>query len=175
MLEAEGDIWKLSGAKDAIVIPTNIGWRDRDGRAVMGAGLARDAARRFPALAVMYGKECQEQRERTPITVYRMNSAWCLALVLFPVKPLLQGKPYLSWQQPASVELIKAHLPALEAIGSWPELQEGKIYVPSLGCGNGQLDEEDVLPLLQKLPDRFVHVTFTGERKPWTRSKHRSQ
>ncbi len=54
MFETAGDIWEYSGLS-VIVITTN-GSLTRDGRAVLGRGVARQAATKFPGLAVILGR-----------------------------------------------------------------------------------------------------------------------
>ncbi len=51
MLETIGDIWKYADQGDVIVITTN-GSLTRDGRAIFGRGVARQAALRFPDLLI---------------------------------------------------------------------------------------------------------------------------
>ena len=53
-LPAGTELWALHDAGLWVVIPTNLR-RKADGTAVMGAGLALAAARRFPDLAARYG------------------------------------------------------------------------------------------------------------------------
>lgn len=48
------NVWDVHAAGGWVVIPTNQQTRT-DGTAVMGAGLAKDAAERFPALPGAYG------------------------------------------------------------------------------------------------------------------------
>lgn len=151
MRELTGDIWQLSDKNtDWIVVPTNIGWKS-DGKNVMGRGLARQATRRWPELAQIYGDFCRTYGETTPIMLYRPQvNRWCETLLLFPVKPLNVEKPYLSWRQPADLDLIRRHSLVLQSIA--PQCR-GKILMPSVGCGNGGLDETQVLPVL------YAHLT----------------
>jgi len=55
MLETVGDIWEHADRGEIIVITTN-GSLTRDGRAIFGRGVARQAALRFPELADELGK-----------------------------------------------------------------------------------------------------------------------
>lgn len=161
MQELTGDIWQLADRKkDWIVIPTNIGWKS-DGKNVMGRGLARQAARRWPELPWLYGSFCKEHGEITPIMIYRPeNKKWCETLLLFPVKPLDKEKPYLSWWHPADLDLIRSHCSVLSFLA--PQCS-GRILVPSLGCGNGGLDETQVLPVLYS---QLTHSCFYNVRLP---------
>jgi hypothetical protein len=174
MQELTGDIWQLAMKTDAIVIPTNIGWKS-DGRNVMGRGLARQAARRWPELPAVYGDFCETYKSTTPIMMFRPpNMRWCRMLLLLPVKPLDREKPYLSWRQEASLPLIEHHVQALanfatqymETDGGTPFTCDNpsRILVPTVGCGNGGLDEALVLPVLKRYLDApcFFHVRYEG-------------
>lgn len=174
MQELTGDIWELVMKTDAVVIPTNIGWRN-NGTNVMGRGLARDASRRWHELPAVYGDFCQRYGAVTPIMMFRPpNNRWCRMLLLLPVKPLNREQPYLSWRQEASLQLIEHHVQALanfatqyaETDGSTPFNCDNpsRILVPTLGCGNGGLDEALVLPVLKRYLDApcFYHVRFEG-------------
>lgn len=175
MRECVGDIWQVATPKDIVVVPTNIGWKST-GPNVMGKGLARDAARRWPHLPAWYGEYCREcvaNVERVdPILLDVLANQpdkpnwrrWCRALVLFPVKPLNATQPFLSWRQDASLELITRGLPVLADMANLPSpgdwVKKALFLVPALGCGNGNLEEEVVVPLMKKLlpSDRFVFV-----------------
>lgn len=142
------DIWRFYGHA-RVVIPTNIGWTHA-GLNVMGRGLARQAVDRFPEIAREYGEHCQIMKENTGI--WLCNGG----LVLFPVKPLDKARPNMSWKQDASLELIERstkQLASLSSNGAW------LTAVPLVGCGNGRLKEEDVLPILRRhLDDSFILV-----------------
>jgi len=169
-----GDIWGLATAKDAVVVPTNVGWRS-DGRNVMGRGLARQAARRWPELPQDYGAFCRKHGRATPIALYPLptGNRWCKMLLLFPVKPLDLERPHLSWLQPANAAYIEAHLMRLaEAPGTGIlkhlDIAEGaRVLVPSLGCGNGGLPESQIVPMLHRHLTHpcFVHVQFQEAAK----------
>ena len=170
-----GDIWQLAVPTDAIVIPTNVGWR-QNGTNVMGRGLAAQAARRWHELPKVYGEYCQENGAASPIMIFRPpNKRWCKMLLLFPVKPLNREQPYLSWRQDASPALIEYHLGRLTQFADhhceettheryFAGANGARILVPSLGCGNGALDETLVLPLLNRylVSSCFYHVKYEG-------------
>ena len=173
MQETVGDIWQVATPKDVVVVPTNVGWTST-GKNVMGRGLARDAARRWPQLPQWYGAYCQECAtvglEVYPLlidlgTAERTKpnwKKWCHGLVLFPVKGLNRGQPWLSWRADASLDLIRAGLVVLATLPDIdsPWVREALFLVPSLGCGNGNLAEANVVPEMHRelTSDRFVHV-----------------
>lgn len=154
MLEQNGDIWTWWAEKRWIVITTNIGWKS-DGANPMGAGTAKDAARKYPELPKWYGEKCQKYGANIAVTPYVQGR-----LFLFPTKALNEEQPYLSWKDDSSIDLIRRSTKQLQALveelvarGSFIS----KVGVPLVGCKNGNLSRRDVLPILHKyLDDRFV-------------------
>jgi hypothetical protein len=144
------NIWTLEALGYRIVVPTNIGWAV-DGRAVMGRGIAFQAnIRAGKVLAGWYGGQCQRYGKDMPILDYER-------LILFPVKPLNELAPHLSWQSDAELWLIERSTMQLAAFPG-----TDKIAVPMVGCGYGRRKVEEVLPILKKhlKSTRFVLVEF---------------
>lgn len=149
MLRAKGDIWKWLDTGHLIVVPTNLGYRS-DGDAIMGRGVAKDAARRFPGLERWYGQILRACRELTPVV--RVED---MPLILFPTKKHDRRTPHLSWKGPADIKLIQLSIWQLASMdfGGQP------VALPMVGCGHGELDPLDVLmPLEHRLDDRFTLV-----------------
>lgn len=150
----QGDLWDMwASPKWKIVVTTNIGWDPRTFENNMGAGVALQAAERFPELPEWYGRFCASTAPNTPV-VERED----LRLIFLPVKPLLDPhNPELSWNQPARLGLIDRSVRELAEI-------PGRIALAYPGCGNGGLPVEAVRPILQHyLPgDRFLVV----DRRP---------
>ena len=150
MLHATGDIWKWLDDGCHLVIPTNIGWR-MDGSNVMGAGLAKQAATRYPKLDKWYGMICSACQHITPVCLADVPDA---PLIMFPVKPLNREAPNLSWKSGANVDLIYK---STKQLASFRLIR--RIALPMVGCGNGGLDPELVRPILAaNLDDRFTLV-----------------
>lgn len=155
MLYAKGDLWDYAPTH-WLVIPTNIGWT-RDGRNVMGRGVAKQAAERVPALAQWYGELCRRRGAATAVAFNRwtISADEVYKLLLFPVKPLNLAAPWLSWQNRADLELIKRSTKLLSLAGTMLT----PVALPLVGCGNGGLVQEDVLPILAaQLDDTFTLV-----------------
>lgn len=148
MIQDKRDIWGLEKTH-YIVIPTNIGWK-ASGDNVMGRGLALQAAGRHPGFPIWYGLECKEAGPLTPVLVYPIAP-----LIAFPVKPLDRKSPHLSWQHPATLDLIARSAKQLADL-----TVDRPIAVPLVGCGNGGLSPKDVLPILEQhlSGDRFTLV-----------------
>jgi hypothetical protein len=148
MQQVTGNIWDyhkyttITGWPEAaIVIPTNIGWK-ANGHNVMGAGLAKDAAKRFPDLTQRYGALCKLHGLNTPVLFMED-----LALVLFPTKPLNLDAPNMSWQGSSDIHRVEQSL--RELVDLQPSMNR-PVYIPLVGCGNGRLRESAVLPLMEK-------------------------
>jgi hypothetical protein len=157
------DIWECDHTELGlgwIVIPTNIGWK-ADGKNPMGRGLAQDAAKRYPWLPDLYGQYCQLKGAEAKV-VFDMRSR----MILFPTKPLDEDRPNLSWKSPASLDLIRKSAKELNDMllphkdADWPkakQLQTNHVFVPVVGCGNGMLDEDEVIEILKAtLDDRYT-------------------
>ena len=142
--ELNGDIWKQHELGYWIVIPTN-GYVKTNGQAVMGRGLAREAAMKFSTLPKKLGFKLK----RSGNHVHTFPE---IRVFTFPVKH--------TWDQPADLDLIEQSCEELEGIvyeyaGArllWD------VYMPRVGCGNGKLYWRDVKPVLERTlnNDKFV-------------------
>ena len=169
-----GNLWDLH-PDHWIVVPVNCGWNKR-GRAIMGTGVALQAAQRFPHLREVWGRSCREAARSSRAedvnhaSLVRFDAA--SRCVLFPTKPLDAVKPALSWRLPADLNLVEQSAITLDAVRSG--LREDGVYIervalPLVGCGAGGLAREQVLPILeQHLDDNFTLVE--PERLVWNSS-----
>jgi hypothetical protein len=146
MQEITGDIWEL--AKEQILIFTSNANLKKDGTSVMGKGIAKEVADRFPeipkylaamikvtgnvvhCLGTFYTKE----------TFYRIYS--------FPTKH--------NWWEKSDLSLIEQSAKQLLEIDF---LLNDEVYLPRVGCGNGGLEWEEVKPKLACLGTRFTIVS----------------
>jgi hypothetical protein len=139
-----GDLWTYRRPGCLVVIPTNMQVK-QNGLAVMGGGLAKQAADRYPTLPGHYGN-CL--RAGIPRTLFKL-----CGLLLLPTKD--------HWRDPSDLELIRVGCEWLIASTS-PNTQ---VALPQLGCGLGGLDwETQVRPILEEIltDDRFVVVIPNG-------------
>lgn len=142
MLEAKGNLWDYPA--DAIIITTN-GFVKKNGEAVMGRGCAREAALRYPLLPGMLGNSIKTSGNK----VFHF---WISEHILtMPVK--------YNWYEKADIELIKeSAYQLIDHVDGW---QFSKVVMPQPGCGNGQLNWNDVKPILDEiLDDRFIAITY---------------
>lgn len=143
MQEIEGNIWDHSAKKRWVVVTTN--GNVRGDSAIMGRGIAEQAALRFPNLPALLGERIRRGGNR----VYIFEE-W--KLITFPTKH--------NWRQKADLELIENSLRSLVRWTNAPTRKHGKFFLPRVGCGAGRLDwETQIKPLCEKyLDDRFVVV-----------------
>jgi hypothetical protein len=147
MLETIGDIWTYADQGDVIVITTN-GSLTRDGRAIFGRGVARQAALRFSGLADKLGKLLAEHGSH----VFDLGNC----VVTFPVEESPWSLPELRIIARSAQELR-----ALVDGSGWR-----RIVVPRPGCGGGGLAWKDVQPVLAPwLDDRFIVISQQQETK----------
>lgn len=133
----KGNLWDHWERGSKVVVTTNIGWDPVTRENNMGAGMALQAATRWPWLPELYGSFCRLTAPFTPV----MEMA-DLRLIFMPVKPLLDVKdPERSWNQEARRALIVVGLKQLRE-------HTGEIALGLPGCGNGGLRAEDVRPIV---------------------------
>jgi len=141
MLETLGDIWEQADRGAVIVITTN-GSLTRNGRAVLGRGVARQAAVRFPDLAGKLGRLLAEQGSH----VFDLGGC----VVSFPVEET-------AWSQP-DLRIIARSAEELRQLADRSGWQQ--VVVPRPGCGGGGLAWKDVRPLLAPwFDDRFTIIS----------------
>ena len=119
-----GDIWKTP--LNNIVIPVNQ-------VAVMGTGLAKQAAVRYPEMVSNYKALCyrNEILPNRPMIHYTSGKD----LILMPTKN--------HWRNPAILEYIEIGI-------AWIASLDQPVALPALGCGAGTLDWEDqVRPIME--------------------------
>lgn len=141
MLEITGDIWEHIGL--SVIAITTSGSLTRDGRAVLGRGVAGQAANIVPGLAGTLGRLIGERGNH----VFDLGSN----LVSFPVEETAWSLPDLQIIGRSAQELA-----SLANAAGWP-----RILVPRPGCGGGGLAWHDVKPVLgQWLDERFTVISW---------------
>ena len=147
MLEVTGDIWDFHRQENWIVIPVN-GAVKNNGEAVMGAGLALQAAQRFPELPKELGSWITDSGTNVYWHGYKTY------IITFPTK-------HRNWRADSCLGLIEESAWSLKRWNDSAQLPIS-VYLPRLGCGErtGRLQWSDVKPILeQHLDDRFTVVS----------------
>lgn len=161
MILEKGDMWSIFGKTDMFVITTNPIIR-KDGAVVMGRGIAKQMKDRFPEfpfkLAERYTKSVDTQAYDDalhPVNTGFVGGFDGQACGWFMVKD--------HWREPAKLEIIQRSVKELinsltfRGFDSWyiPKTIRYDLNFP--GIGNGKLAREDVLPIIEQLPDN-VHI-----------------
>jgi len=142
-------MWDAFG-KGIFMITTNP-VRRKDGAVVMGRGIALEAKKRFPNLPYDFG----EQLEKFP----HLNSVGYIGT--YDGAPIYYFMVKDHWREPASLEIIERSVAAID-YWFWISDTNDRVDLNFPGIGNGKLKREDVLPLLENLPDNF-HVWEYGD------------
>lgn len=116
-----------------ICIPTN-GVVSSSGLAVMGAGLARDAADKFPYLSLDFGSVLNNFGNQ--VFLFRQECIFC-----FPTKN--------DFRETSSLELIKQSCHQLKTLVNVYRINK-PIYLPKVGSGLGMLPWPSVKEILTK-------------------------
>lgn len=149
MIERGGDLWDFHAIGAWVAITTN-GIVRQDGTAVMGRGVAYEAAQRYPWLARSFGLRLRDGGNH-------VHAFWDIRLFTFPVKA--------HWRDRADLGLIEQSASELVDFVADLERFRGpqRVYLVRPGCGNGGLRWAEVQPRLAPiLDDRFIVV----ERPP---------
>jgi O-acetyl-ADP-ribose deacetylase (regulator of RNase III) len=116
----------------------------------MGKGLAKQYKRLFPEMFEKYQLLCESgELDIGKLWIYQTPNKWVLN---FPTKK--------HWRRPSEIGFVEAGLRTFVSV--YDKARITSIAFPQLGCGNGELDWNDVKPLmvsfLKRLPiDVYVY------------------
>lgn len=153
MRERKVDAWEFirQNPVDALCITTNGAVR-KDGACVMGAGIAKQAAQRYPSLPYFLGDRISQYGNQTYL--YRPGVDFTVGadasyIVSLPVKH--------HWREIADIELITVSVKKLVFLTN--ALGWERVVVPRPGVGNGRLNWDYVKGRIEPLlDDRFTLV-----------------
>lgn len=145
MREIEQDLW--TSEADALVITTN-GFVKKNGEAVMGRGVAKEAATRFPDLPRLLGDAIKRGGNHVVSLLVPIEGP---VIISMPVK--------VDWREAALPNLILRSCEELVKLADgFPRWET--ICLPRPGCGNGGLNWDDVKRTIESvLDDRFIVCT----------------
>lgn len=141
MILEKGNMWSVFDSTDIFMITTNP-IRRKDGAVVMGRGIALEAKTKYPTLPHDFGN----MLETYPNNIGLIGHYDYTRIYWFMVKH--------HWRDRADLEVIKKSVTELRELLEW---SDERVDMNFPGIGNGKLKREDVLPVLQTLPDN-VHV-----------------
>lgn len=171
MKEIVGNVFDLciDGETDSICITTN-GIVGATGLATMGAGVAGEAARRWPSVRKNLGKALKAFGNK-PFVIGMINKE---NQFLDPIVKDISNKNYkcLVWSFPtkddfrynSKIDLIKQSCHLMVKAANKLDLK--RIMLPRPGCSNGKLNWSDVKKEIAPiLDDRFYITAFESEMK----------
>lgn len=145
MRERRGDIWSLIGIANAICVTTN-GILKPDGSLIMGAGIALQAARKFPGIDQRLGAKVKEKGNIPHTGAIKEGTA----IVSFPTK--------YDWKDDSSLFLILSSVKYLVKMAE--KYNWAYVAMPRPGCGLGNLNWDEVKKVIEPMLDyRFVICT----------------
>ena len=118
---------------------------------VMGKGLALAFKNKYPEMFEVYKKACEKKTLTIGKLMYYRASDY--GLLLFPTKE--------NWRYPSKIDYIKKGLQKF--VDKYADLNISSIAFPKLGCGNGELDWNEVKLIMEQylssLPiDIYVYI-----------------
>ena len=139
MKELNRNMWNIPA--EAYIVPTN-GIVKRNGDAVMGKGVALQAALKYPELAQDLGQKLRDYGNQVFAFLY--GDVWIITL---PTKE--------HWRDSSSERLVRTSLRQLVEIVS--ALQIESVVLPLIATGCGGLPKENIKELLHsKLDDIYT-------------------
>lgn len=148
MILEKGNMWDVFG-KGIFMITTNP-IRRNDGAVVMGRGIALEAKKRYPQLPYDFGRQLENGWAV-------MDQQFVGLIGFYDETPIYHFMVKDHWREPAKLEIIQNSVRAIIHDEYLKFLEGKRVDLNFPGIGNGKLKREDVLPLLQLLPDNF-HV-----------------
>lgn len=151
----EQDILAPPAEVQAVCITTNLQTR-RDGTAVMGAGIALAANKKWRLDRALGDLLRAGRNGVTEIFAVRRAGMVPLAIVAFPTKD--------DWRTRSSMVLIQRGMEQLKILAEKNGWQH--VWLPSLGTGMGGLNKADVWPrMAATLDDRFTLVLNNRDKR----------
>ncbi len=115
---------------------------------VMGKGIAKEFKRLYPEMFHRYREYCESgSMSIGKLMLYKTQHKWILN---FPTKQ--------HWRQPSKLEYLEQGLKKFK--DTYAQKNITSIAFPQLGCGNGELDWNDVRPLMERYLDRLPIDVF---------------
>jgi len=119
----------------------------------MGAGIAGEAAARYPDLPLLYGSYLEKAHYSTDVILIPGSR-----LILFPTKVNWKDSSILELIEKNAQQLVNRVQEFLIFNQNWPSIPH--IYLPPPGCGLGRLKWEDVEPVISPILDDNFTVVF---------------
>lgn len=150
MIIKKENIFNTANTYDAICVTTN-GICKKDGRLVMGAGVARQFRDNYPGIDHTLGKKVTTYGN-IPFLIYSKKQA----IISFPTK--------YDWKNKSNIDLIKNSAETLVKIATsryWT-----RVALPAPGVGRGGLSwTKEVYPVLKPILDDRFSILFYNPKQ----------
>lgn len=145
----ETDMFRLAPIADIMVNPVNT-------LGAMGKGIAKEFKDRHPEMYMRYKKVCQEGKLRIGRIHVVKDTSVNYKIVSLPTKE--------DWRDASRVEYIEEGLKALRRYLEKPENRFMTVVMPMLGCGEGRLGYEAVMPSFKEYLDDLTNIVIVCQQ-----------
>lgn len=130
---------------------------------VMGKGVALSYKKRYPEMFESYKTVCEQGLLKIgKLMLFYEADYWVL---LFPTKE--------NWRQPSKLEYIEAGLQKF--VQSYAAKGITSVAFPRLGCGNGELNWDEVKPLMEKYLKKLpIPIYIYLGKHPYEEPEHKN-
>ena len=144
------DMWDVYRQYDAICCTTNSVVK-RNGALVMGAGIAKQFAHKYPWVSQYWGTLVKKRK-------INGNTQPGVILTILKQKPhLIYFQTKEHWKDKSNIGLINRSIHLLAGLIDTTNLE--KILLPKPGCDNGGLNwETEVLPIIKPVLDKYPEI-----------------
>ena len=128
---------------------------------VMGKGIALEFKKRYPEMFLHYKEECDKHKLVIgKLMLWYEPDHWILQ---FPTKE--------HWRNPSKMEYIEKGL--MTFVRKYADYNISSVAFPKLGCGNGELNWNEVKPLMEKyLKDLPIDVFIYAGKGKLDKTEH---
>ena len=142
--EVDKNMWDFDSEQYYRVITTN-GYIKKNGKAVMGKGIALQAAERYPELPNLLAKHIK---------------VWGNVVGVFKEYKIITFPTKNNWREKSSYELVRKSCHDLFEMCICYNIS--KIVMPKVGCSNGGLEWDKVRKIIYKeLDDDFIEIIIS--------------
>ncbi|MCB0093315.1 MAG: hypothetical protein KDE54_35745 [Caldilineaceae bacterium] len=142
-----GDIWSVYEETDLFCITTNSTLK-RTGDLVMGAGIALQAAQRFPMLPSALGAAIRMNGCASRFYGLLVSPRW-------PTAKIAAFQTKIDWRKPSATHFIAT---SVDQLCAWlADHPTARVDLPFPGIGHGGLTPAQVMPIIARLSDN-VHI-----------------
>lgn len=161
------NIWSHLGTAAVIFVTTNTDVK-KDGEAVMGAGIAKQALQRWPNIGKILGNLSRAKIETPSCLITESGTEiWSFPtkraqlhnpeMILPAYRSKFPGPIVPGWACYSDKVLIEVNMEWLRSnFADRPAISQ--FLLPWPGVGNGGLTKEAIFPIVSKLDDRFILV-----------------